>query len=336
MCPVRNATHVLGCTNAMAHVTLELRPLGAVSTRVILLVLFAELLTGCKHRESSSSGGSASLSSPNAAPSASPAAHVDAGPPAPTIAPDARARSFLQRQIDAALAHTNELAATFTSDAVILLEGGASSPASSASSLGIGDGGPDGVQTTKATIGQLIARGTPDAVWFYAEVNTESQGPNGQPSLETPTRVIELIAASEQWRAVAASFGVSAKLQPSGGNSEIPNATGPAGPLATLLSTPSSLSSQLAGDAIVVGPIYDQLSNGNGAGSALASWKLEPLTLYKHAREVHQTGWGFAQGTFDHPESARPQLIDRLTGQTFAIPSSDGSWKVVLVEYLAN
>lgn len=248
----------------------------------------------------------------------------------PTVAPEVRARQFLQHQIDS-VAATPDLEATFTPDAIVLVHGH-SSPASIVTMFGIGDGGPDGATTTKATITKLVAGGTADAVWFYADVTTEGHVPGGGGSNQSATRVVELIVASEKWRAVAASFGRGGKLQASDDNMEIPNATAADGPLAKLLGSTAAIGARLAPNAIAVGPTNEELASGAGAKAALAGWKLDPLMIYQRAREVHKPTWGFVQAYIDHPQPDS-KYIDRLIGQAFAVPKPDGTWSVVLVQY---
>ena len=193
----------------------------------------------------------------------------------------------------------------------------------------IGGGGADGASIDKATIAKLVAHGTKDAVWFYAEVSTHSTGPGG--GGVGATRVVELIAASSSWHAVAASFESPDELQPAGMNTEIASATG-APSLALPLATPSQLGAQLAPDAIAIGPTSDEVATSNAA-TALTGWKLEPITLFKNAREVKGSGWAFAQASFDRPHPGRATLTDRGLAQLFAVPKPDGSWSVVLVQY---
>jgi hypothetical protein len=241
-----------------------------------------------------------------------------------------KARTFLQHQIDAARGDGKALVASFTSDAVILVEGHASD-ADGVSSWGIGDAGPDGGAIASASITKLLASGTADAVWFYAEVTTRPKGP-GTPAV---TRVAELLVASEQWHAVAASFGMASALQVSDSNLEIPNPTGADSPLAKLLGAPSALGAALAPNAIVIGPTAAQLKQGAGAKDALAGWKLEPIALYKRAREIHKPTWGFVQAYYDHA-IAKSTDVARGLAQAFALPKPDGSWNIVLVQYRAR
>jgi len=241
-----------------------------------------------------------------------------------------KARGFLQHQIDAARGDGKALVASFTSDAVILIEGHASD-ADGVSAWGIGDAGPDGGDIAAASITKLLASGTADAVWFYAEVIIRPKGP-GAPAV---TRVAELLVASEQWHAVAASFGMASALDVSDSNLEIPNATGDDGPLAKLLSAPSALGAALAPNAIVIGPTAAQLKQGAGAKDALAGWKLEPIALYKRAREIHTPTWGFVQAYYDHA-TGKPTDVARGLAQAFALPKPDGSWNIVLVQYRAR
>lgn len=245
-------------------------------------------------------------------------------PAAPRVAADVRARQFLQHQLDSAT-KSADLDATFTADAVVLVHGDAST-AKMVTTFGIGDGGPDGASPTPATITKLVADGTADAVWFYADVSTGGGA---------PTRVVELLVGSEQWRAVAASFGRGAKLQPSGDNLEVPNATAADGPLAKLLGSTAAIGAQLAPGAIVVGPTDAELAVGGEAKAALAGWKLDPLTVFQRAREVRTPTWGFVQAYLDHPE-VEPPYVDRLIGQAFAVPRPDGTWQIVLAQYRSN
>lgn len=138
--------------------------------------------------------------------------------------------------------------------------------------FGLADSGPDGTQNEKATIASLVAGGNADAVWFYAEVATESSGPGGKES--ATTRVVEIASAAERWRVVAASFGEASELLYAADNWEIAGATSADGPLAKLLGSPRTVGAQLAADAIVVGP--KAAAYGAGARDALAAWKFEP------------------------------------------------------------
>jgi hypothetical protein len=238
----------------------------------------------------------------------------------------AKAREILQRQIDATKAHDDSIRQTFTSTAIISTQDKATS-AEAVTFFGLADNGPDGTQNDKATIANVAAGGNADAVWFYAEVATESSGPGGRES--ATTRVVEVAAAAEQWRVVAAWFGQATELTPSADNFEIEGATSADGPLTKLLGSPSAVNAQLAPDAIVVGPKI--AVRDAQAREALASWKLEPLTVYKRAREVTTSTWGFAQANLDHPDK---QYVDRLTGLIVALPSSHDRWTVVLAAYV--
>ena len=243
----------------------------------------------------------------------------------PGEAPEARARALLEHQIELARSKPDDLPTTFAKDAIVIA-GNRSTTADGIATFGIGDAGPDGATVTKASITKLIADGNADAVWFYAEVTVEG---NGSPGV---TRAVELLAAPE-WHAVAASFETAGKLQPSGTNREIENATSADGPLVKLLGSPAAITGQLAPNAIVVGPEADQLAQGAAAKAALGGWKLEPLALFQRAREVTQPTWAFAQAHFDRPDPDHPKLVDRVAGQAFALPKGDGSWSVVLVQY---
>lgn len=240
-------------------------------------------------------------------------------------APEARARKLLEHQIELARSKPDDLPTTFAKDAIVIA-GNRSTTADGIATFGIGDAGPDGGTVTNASISKLIADGNADAVWFYAEVTVEGGGTPGV------TRVVELLAAPD-WHAVAASFETAGKLQPSGNNREIENATSADGPLVKLLASPSAIAAQLASDAIVVGPEADQLAQGSAGRAALAGWKIEPLTLFQRAREVTQPTWGFVQAHFDRPDPDHPKLVDRVAGQAFAMRNGDGPWSIVLVQY---
>lgn len=264
-----------------------------------------------------------------------PVSSASPAPAKPGISAEARARAFLQQQIDAAGAHAHgALQATFVKDAIVFTPG--ARPPESASFFGIGDTGFDGVTTTKTTIAKLVADGTADAVWFYAEVATENEGPidGAVAKGQGLTRVVELIVASESWRAVAASFTSPREPQPSGANTEVPGATAN-GPLAKLAATPGALAAQLAPNAIVVGPTKKQLALGSpGARDALAAWQLAPLSLYQRAREIRTATWGFVQANLDRPTPDK--LVERLSVQLFAVPTAEGNWRVVLAQFLAQ
>src|SRR5581483_10214644 len=132
-----------------------------------------------------------------------------------TAAAEAKARDILQRQIEATKAHDDSVQKTFAADAIIFTHDKATT-ADSVTCFGLADAEPDGVQTDKATIGKVLAGGNGDAVWFYAEVATETSGPDGKG--KQTTRVVEVAAAAEQWRVVAASFGAATALAPAGDN----------------------------------------------------------------------------------------------------------------------
>ncbi|HEX4455266.1 MAG TPA: hypothetical protein VH143_30605 [Kofleriaceae bacterium] len=273
----------------------------------------------------------------NNAPNGSAASTVPAAPtPAPAGAPagvdaDTRARTLLQQQINLALAGKHDdLVATFSKDAIVLAGDDNVSTADQVNNFAIGGGGADGASIDKASIAKLVARGTKDAVWFYAEVSTHSTGPGGGPGIGS-TRVVELLTAASSWHVAAASFDSPDELTPAGMNTEIAGATG-APALAQTLATPSKLGAQLASDAVAIGPTSDQVATSDAA-KALASWKLEPITLFKNAREVKGSGWAFAQASFDRPHPGRPTLTDRGLVQLFAVPKPDGSWSIVLVQY---
>lgn len=148
------------------------------------------------------------------------------------------------------------------------------------------------------------------------------------------TRVVELIAAAEGWRAVAGSFTHAREPQPAGDNTEVPGATAADGPLGRLAAQPGALATRLGPRAIVVGPTRSQLASGPGARDALAAWKLEPLSRYQRAREIRTPAWGFVQAHLDRP--APDQLVERLSVQLFAVPAGGGAWSVVLAQYLAQ
>lgn len=197
--------------------------------------------------------------------------------------------------------------------------------------FGLADGGPDGVKAEKATISKLLAGGNADAVWFYAEVTVVSKKTTGGNETST-TRVVEVATVADKWTAVAEGFGVAGALRPSGGNEEIENATGTDGPLAALLASPSSVATQLAPDAIVVGP--NDAAQGASARPTLASWKLA-MMLFKRAREVRRPTWGFAQANLDHPNTSGSGT-DRLAGLVVATLTPGGTWTVVLAQYVSQ
>ncbi len=246
--------------------------------------------------------------------------------------PASRARAFLQHQLDVAK-DRDALTATFAAHSVILHHG-VSTDARRASMLGIGDGGADGASTASARISNLLAGGNSEVVWLYAEVSTQDAGRGSRPGLKGTTRVVELIASSADWRAVAASFGDGEKLQGAADNIEIENATDGDHSLAKLLSSPDALVVALAPDAIVVGPESAQVAQGKDAKAALAKWALAPIVVYRRPRELHDSDWAFAQANYD--QLAVP--ADKLRGiaQVFALPKPDGTWVVVLAQYRAN
>ncbi|HTR55426.1 MAG TPA: hypothetical protein VMJ10_32330 [Kofleriaceae bacterium] len=248
------------------------------------------------------------------------------------MAPDARARELLQHQIELARTKPDDLATTFGKSAIVIV-GHRSTTADGIQTFGIGDGASVGATITKAEITKLVADGNGDAVWFYAEVTVQAKGPNGEAGQPGITRVVELLSGADQWRAVAASFESAGELQPSGSNKEIEDATTSAGPLAKLLASTTAISSQLAPNAIAVGPAAGQLAQGADAKSALVGWKLDPLSPFQRAREVTQPTWGFVQAHFDHPHAGDASLTDRVIGQAFGVPKSDGTWSIVLVQY---
>jgi hypothetical protein len=238
-----------------------------------------------------------------------------------TVSPDARAREVLQRQIDAALANSEaEFEKTFAPDTVVFVPGKGPTTPDNDASQSLGGTGPDGGKIAKSTITKLVAQGSADAVWFYAEVTVAGGGPNDAPA---STHVVELLAADKGWRVVAASFDAGRDIHPSGGNFETPDGTPPDGPLAKLV-PPSALGAAAAPDAIIGGP--------TGIADLAALKRLEPLTIYKGAREVRAGGYGFVQATADHPRSDR-KLVDRVNVQLFSVPSADQTWKVVLAQY---
>lgn len=283
-------------------------------------------LVGCKSHEHVRPTSSASASG-SATSSATPAS---VRPPTA----EQRARAFLQTQIDAALrGDTPALVKTFSDDAVVLVPL-ASAPAE-VTFFGIGDGF-HGMQTTKASIATLIAGGTADAVWFYADVSTENEFADDDGNTKKAshtTRVVELVSAADDWRAVAGSFTESLKPQPLGANPEIEGATGGDGTLAKLVSGGATAS--MAPDALLVGPEEGQLATGPAAArDAIAGWKLQSLTLIPRPREVRTAHWGFVQGHLDQPRADK--LVNRLAVQLVGVPKPDGNWQVVLVQYLAK
>lgn len=286
-------------------------------------LVIVTLLVGaaaCTHARDNNKAASGSAAQPTSTPAGAPT-RVDA---------DARARTFLQQQINFALADKHDdLAATFTKDAIVLAGDDNVATADQVTDFMIGGGGADGASIDKASLAKLTAHGNKDAVWFYAEVSTHTTGPGGGGA--GSTRVVELITAASSWHAVAASFELPAELQPSGMNDEIAGASG-APALARPLATPSKLGAQLAPDAIAIGPTADQIATSNAA-TALAGWKLEPITLFKNAREVRSSSWAFVQASFDRPHPGRPNLTDRGLVQAFEVPKPDGSWSIVLVQY---
>lgn len=284
-------------------------------------------LVACKSQGKVGGAGSqpqAPVAGSQVAPVPSPGSAATPTPPAGESA-EARARALLEHQIELARSKPDDLPTTFAQDAIVIA-GNRSTTPDGIATFGIGDAGPDGATVTKASITKLIAGGNANAVWFYAEVTVEGGGTPGV------TRAVELLAAPD-WHAVAASFETPGKLQPSGNNREIENATGSDGPLVKLLASPPTIAAQLAPDAIVIGPEAGQLAQSAEARTALAGWKLEPLTLFQRGREVTKPTWGFVQAHFDRPDPAHPKLVDRVIGQAFAVPKPDGTWSVVLVQY---
>lgn len=251
-----------------------------------------------------------------------------AAPMAPAAA-EAKAREILGHQIDATKSGGDAIRQTFTDDAIVFTEGKATTT-DLVTFYGLADGGPDGVQTDKATIAKLMAGGNADAVWFYAEVATENSVPSGGKETAT-TRVVEVASAAQQWKVVAASFGEAHALHGAGSNREIQNATAADGPLAKLLAAPGTVAAQLAPDAIVVGPTA--ATQGGSAKDALASWKLDPISVYQRAREVRTATWGFVQANLDHPDGTR---TDRLAGLLVAVPGAGDAWTIVLAEYVSR
>lgn len=284
-------------------------------------------LLGCSSQAKSGAAGESNAGESKAGS----ARQTPAAPTSTAMAPaaaEAKAREILQRQLDATKAHDDSIQKTFTADAVVFTHG-KSTTADLVTHFGLADSGPDGVQTDKATIAKVLAGGNADAVWFYAEVATEMTGGDGKTT--ATTRVVEIASAAAQWRVVAASFGEAAELAGSGANREVENATAADGPLAKLLGAPAAVSAQLAQDAIVVGPA--NVARGAEAAAALASWKLEPLSVFQRAREVRTPTWGFVQANLDHPEGKR---VQRIAATLVAIPAANGQWQVVLAQYAAQ
>ncbi len=274
---------------------------------------------------------------PPASGRASPPPTLTATPP-PTVAVSStaaqRSRAFLQRQIDAALRRDRAaLVDTFSDDAIVLVP--LASEPGEVTHFGIGDGF-HGMKTTKASIATLIAGGSADAVWFYADVATENEFVDHagiRNTVAQTTRVVELVSAAHGWRAVAASFTEARGPQPSGANPEIAGATDSDGTLA-MLATDGAVAS-MAPDGLLVGPEAGQLATGPAAArTAITAWRLESLTRIPRPREIRTSSWGFVQGHLDQPRPDR--LVNRLAFQLFCVPRRDGSWQVVLAQYLAK
>lgn len=240
---------------------------------------------------------------------------------------EAKARELLQHQLDVSKGSPDAVKKTFTDDAVVFTKGKATT-VDIVTFFGLADGGPDGMKAEKATIAKLLAGGNSDAIWFYAEVAVKWKTPAGGKESST-TRVIEVATAADQWKVVAAAFGEGGELAAMASNREIENATAADGPLAKLLGAPDAAAAKLAPDAIVVGPTT--AVQGKGARDALASWKLEPMHVFKRAREVRTATWGFAQANLDHPVGAD---TDRVAGLVVAVPEAGGGWRVVLAQYV--
>jgi len=285
-------------------------------------------LVGCSPHEKGSGAGSSMSTAGSGSDLDSSNSPAPATATMSLAAAEAKARGILQRQIDATKAHDGSMKTMFTPDAVVFTHDKATT-VDGVTFFGLADGGPDGVQTDKATIAKVLAGGNANVVWFYAEVATESTGPDGKGT--GTTRVVEVATAAEQWRVVAASFGEAGELAPAGDNREIENATAADGPLAKLLGAPDLVGAQLAANAIVVGP--KAATQGARSRDTLASWKLEPMNVYKRAREMRTATWGFAQANLDHHDK---KYTDRLAGMIVAVPEADGRWSVVLAQYVGQ
>lgn len=292
---------------------------------ITLGIVALALVACCKAPAPPSLPGSGSGSAVSAAGDA-------AVPSSPTA--ESRARAVLQKQIDAALSKDEAvLRATFAPGAIVLTPEARESEQLVPADLFDVHGSED---TTAATISKLTAGGTSDVVWFYAELTAHTRLGDDLEAQESTSiiRVVELVAASESWRAVASSFTSSRQPQPSASNDEIERATTAEGPLTTLVGQSSALVQRMTPTALLVGPQRDQQAQGpDAARRAIAEWKLEPMIPVQRARDVRSSSWAFIQVNADHPDGAYTQ---RLTVQVFAVPARDGGWDVVLAQYLAQ
>ncbi len=157
-------------------------------------------------------------------------------------------RSVLEAQLKAALAKDKAaLRATFVAESIVLTPATRKAAYATERDL-LGLHGSEVAVSAGST--KLIAGGSGDAVWFYAELTIKTVvGDDREATTSEKTiRVVELLVASESWRAVASSFTTSHKPMPAADNQEIDGATMADGSLAKLVGTGATLACRRTDD----------------------------------------------------------------------------------------
>jgi hypothetical protein len=166
-------------------------------------------------------------------------------------------------------------------------------------------------------------------------VSKRNEEPQEKASTVTEViRATELLAASADWRVVAAAF--SEQREPGRLGATFPMLdTTAIGPLAPMIAEPDQLAGTLAADpaVVVVQPDKAPAVGPAAARASLGSLAGRKLVLDGAAREVRTERWGFAQGNVSWVEPGGNPY--RLTAQVIALPRGEGSWGVVAVQLVA-
>ena len=282
------------------------------------------------------------------------ACSAEAAPPAPSVtskagkpsdtgkasaasnSPDARGRAVLKAQI-ASLADDVAFMATFAPKATVLTPIGSNEVHESDAGAGEAVAFLHPHASIKsATFDHFFASGNDKVAWFGADlhITIESRDSGSPPYVELHTvRAIELMDGAADWKVTVAAFTSVAELHEIGSNS-IHDQTD-AGPLANLMTSPSTLSAALGDGAIVYGTDPGERGLGTAEAKALlARWKKLTITLDAPPKihEKHGSDYGYVMGDV-HIVTKPGSPAYRLCAFVLALPGKDGAWSVVGASY---
>lgn len=265
-------------------------------------------------------------------------APVTAAPAKAGRTPEERGRSLIEKQLKALPSDDAALIATFAKDAVVMLPRVAAKIEPGLELGGQIAGMNPHAEMKSAKLGKLVAGGTSSMVWVAAEfeIVVASQEPGEAASTKThAVRAVELLDAASDWKVVAASFTEVRPLeQLKESLGPIPSPT-PPGPLVKLLASPDELAGSLSSDPVVVfGTDAAERATTQTAGRALLSkWKKLPLAIEERdkVRELRTKAWGYALANVNIAKAGGPPY--RMSAFLVAVPSPNGAWSVVAVNY---